>query len=325
MILLRRKFLHLAAGAAALPAASRIAWAQAYPARPVRIIVGFPPGGNSDILARIVGQWLSEHLRQPFIVENRPGAASNNAAEAVAHARPDGYTLLWDGTNNTINATLYDKLNFDFVRDVAPVAGVARGAMVMAANPSVPAKTISEFIAYAKANPGKISMASSGTGGANHLIGELFKIMAGVDMVHVPYRGDAPAITDLIGGQVQVYFATLSGSIEYIRTGKLRALAVTTTTRSATLPDVPTLGEFVPGCEASIWNGMGVPRGTPTEIIEKLNGQVNMALSDPKIIARLAEFGSAPLVSSPADLSKMIVAETEKWAKVIRAANVKPE
>jgi tripartite-type tricarboxylate transporter receptor subunit TctC len=321
----RRKFLHLAAAAAALPAVSPFAWAQAYPTRPVRIVVGFPPGGNSDVLARLIAQWLSEHLGQPFIVENRPGAASNIAADAVSRARPDGYTLLWEGVNNPINATLYNKLDFDFIRDIMPVAGVTRGAFVMAINPSVPAKNVPEFIAYAQANPGKISFASSGTGGANHLIGELFNMLARVKMIHVPYRGDAPAITDLISGQVQIYFATLAASIEHIRAGKLRALAVTTAMRSQALPDIPTVNDFVAGCEAILWNGLGAPKDTPAEIVEKLNVEVNRALLDPKITARLADLGSEPLGGSPADLRKLIAEETEKWGKVIRATNIKAE
>ena len=293
--------------------------------RPVRIIVGFAAGGNSDILARLMGQWLSERLGQPFIVENRPGAASNIATEAVVRAPADGYTLLQCGTPNVINATLYEKLNFNFIRDIAPVAGIARGAFVMVINPSVPAKTIPEFIAYAKANPGKISMASSGTGTTNHVAGELFKMMTSVDMVHVPYRGDAPAITDLLGGQVQVYFGTLSGSVEYIRAGKLRALAVTTAARSEALPDVPPVGDFVPGYEVSTWIGVGAPKATPAEIIEKINKEINAGLADHKIKARLADLGSTPVVGSATDFGKLIADETEKWAKVIRAADIKAE
>jgi len=323
MNLPRRRFLHLAAGAAALPVTSRAAGAQAYPSRPVRIVVGFAAGGNSDILARLMGQWLSERLGQPFIVENRPGAGTNIATEAVVHAPPDGYTLLLVGATNAINATLYEKLKFDFIRDIAPVAGIARGAFVMVINPLVPAKTIPEFIAYAKAHSGKISMASSGTGTTNHVAGELFKMMAGVDMVHVPYRGDAPAITDLLGGQVQVYFGTLSGSVEYIRVGKLRALAVTTATRSEVLPDIPTVSDFLPGYEASLWNGFGASKGTPVEIVEKLNKEINAALPDPNIKARLADLGSVPMPMTLVDFGRLIAEETEKWAKVIRAANIK--
>ena len=282
MKLPRRQFLHLAAGAAALPAVSRIAWAQAYPTRPVRIIVGFAAGGAADIIARLIGQWLSERLGQPFVIENRPGAGSNIATEAVVRAPPDGYTLLLVGTANAINATLYDKLNFNFIRDIAPVAGIIRVPNVMVVNPSVPAKTVPEFIAYAKANPGKINMASGGIGTAAHVSGELFKMMAGVDMVHVPYRGAAPALTDLLGGQVQVMFASMPSSIEHIRAGKLRALAVTTATRSEALPDIPTVGEFVPGYEASAWYGVGAPKDTPAEIVDKLNKEINAASPIPR-------------------------------------------
>jgi tripartite-type tricarboxylate transporter receptor subunit TctC len=325
MKLPRRNFLHLAAGAAALPAVSRIAGAQAYPSRPVRWVVGFAAGGNADILTRPIGQWLSERLGQPFVVENRPGAGSNIATEAVVRASPDGYTLLWVTSANAINATLYDKLNFNFIRDIAPVATISRNAHVMVVNPSVPAKTVPEFIAYAKANPGKINMASGGNGSTPHVAGELFKMMAGIDMPHVPYRGSAPALTDLLGGQVQVYFSQMIASIEYVRAGKLRALAVTTTTRSDLLPDIPTLGEFLTGFEASTWVGVGAPRNTPPDIIEKLNKEINAALADPKLKARLADFGATPLVGSPADFGKLIADETEKWGKVIRTANIKPE
>ena len=319
----RRQFLRLAAGAAVLPAALRIAWAQAYPSQPVRWVIGFAAGGNADILTRPIGQWLSERLGQPFIVENRPGAGSNIATEAVVRASPDGYTLLWVTSANAINATLYDKLNF--IRDIAPVATISRNAHVMVVNPSVPAKTVPEFVAYAKANPGKINMASGGNGSTPHMAGELFKMMAGIDMLHVPYRGSAPALTDLLGGQVQVYFSQTIASIEYIRAGKLRALAVTTTTRSDLLPDIPTLGEFLPGFEASTWVGVGAPRNTPPDIIEKLNKEINAALADPKIKVRLADLGGTVLPGSPADFSKLIADETEKWGNVIRTLNIKAE
>ena len=325
MKLPRRQFLHLAAGAAALPAVSHIARAQTYPTRPVRLIVGFPAGGGADTLARLTAQWLSEKLGQPFIVENRPGAGTNIATEAVVHAPADGHTLLLVGPSNATNATLFERLNFNFIRDIAPVGGIARIAFVLLVNPSLPAKTFLEFLAYAKANPAKVNMASSGSGTPSHIAGELFKMMASVNMLHVPYRGDVPAITDLLGGQVQVYFGTLSGSIEYIRSGKLRALAVTTATRSEVLPDLPTVGEFVPGYEASTWLGIGAPKATPAEIVDKLNREINAGLADPKIKARLTDLGSTPLVGSPADFAKLIADDTEKWAKVIRAANIKAE
>jgi tripartite-type tricarboxylate transporter receptor subunit TctC len=325
MKLPRRKFLHLVTGAAALPAVSRVARAQAYPSRPVRWIVGFAPGGSGDILARLMGQWLSERLGQPFVVENRPGANGNIGTEAVVRASPDGYTLLMVGGWSAINATLYDKLSFNFSRDIAPVAGIVRALNVMVINPSFPAKSVPEFIAYAKANPGKISMASAGIGSGPHLYGELFKIMAGVDMVHVPYRSGGPALTDLLGGQVQVYFASTVASIEYIRAGRLRALAVTTAMRSDALPGIPTMGEFVPGYEASTWYGVGAPKATPAEIVDKLNKEINAGLADPKMQARLADFGGTPLVVSPADFGRLIAEETEKWGKVIRALNIKAE
>jgi tripartite-type tricarboxylate transporter receptor subunit TctC len=325
MKLPRRNFLHLAAGAAALPAVSRFAWAQTYPSRPVRIIVGFPAGGGVDIVARLIGQWLSERLGQPFVIENRPGANSNVATEAVVRAPADGYTLLIVGAWNAINATLYDKLNFNFLRDIAPVASVIRSANVMVVNPSVPAKTVPEFIAHAKANPGKINMASAGIGSGNHIAGELFKMMTGVNLVHVPYRGAGPALVDLLGGQVQVMFATMSSSIEYVRGGKLRALAVTTATRSPVLPDIPTVAEFVPGYESSFWTGVGTPKNTPAEIVDKLNREINAALADPKFKARLADLGGTALSGSPADFGKFIAEETEKWAKVVKFAGLKPE
>jgi tripartite-type tricarboxylate transporter receptor subunit TctC len=321
----RRKFLHLVAGAAALPAVSRTAWAQTYPTRPVRIIVGFSPGGPADILARLIGQWLSERLGQPFVIESRPGASGNVGTEAVVRAPPDGHTLLLVFPTNAISAALYDKLNFNFIRDIAPVATIVRYSNVMEVDPSFPAKTVPEFIAYAKANPGKINMASAGNGTTQHLSGELFKMMTGVNIVHVPYRGNAPALTDLLAGQMQVMFDNVLSSIEYIRAGKLRALAVTAAMRSDLLPDVPTVGEFVPGYEASGWAGIGAPRATPTEIVEKLNREINAALADPKMKARLADLGGTVLAGAPADFGKLIVDETEKWAKVVKFAGIKPE
>jgi tripartite-type tricarboxylate transporter receptor subunit TctC len=325
MKLQRRRFLHLAAGAVVLPVVSRTASAQAYPARPVRIIVPFPPGAGTDIVARLLGHWLSERLGQPFIVENRPGAGSNIGTEAVVRAPADGHTLLLVNPANTINATLYDKLNFDFVRDIAPVTSIVRNPLVMVVNPSFPAKTVPEFIAYAKANPGKINMASAGSGTVFHVAGELFKMMSGIIMTHVPYRGSAPMVTDLLGGQVQVGFDTLASSIEYIRTSKLRALAVTAARRSEVLPDVPTVGDFVSGYEVSGWLGVGVPRNTPAEIIHTLNKEISAGLADPMIKMRLAELGYTTSASSPAEFREFIADDTEKWAKVIRFANIKPE
>jgi len=325
MKLPRRQFLHLAAGAAALPAVSSIALAQDYPSRPVRIVVPFAAGGAFDIMARLIGQWLSERLGQPFVIENRPGAGTNIGTETVVKAPPDGYTLLLAGTPNAINATLYEKLNFNFIRDIASVAGISRAPLVMAVHPSVPAKTVPEFIAYAKANPGKISMASAGIGAPSHVSGELFKMMAGVNVVHVPYRGAGPALVDLLAGQVQVGFPSMPSSIEYVRAGKLRALAVTSATRSDALPDIPTVGEFLPGYEASASYGIGAPKGTPVEIIDKLNKEINAALSDPKMKARLADLGGTPLLGSPADFGKLIAEETEKWGKVIQALNIRAD
>ena len=321
----RRQFLHLAAGVAALPAVARIAWARAYPSRPVRIIVGFAPGGPADIVARLMGQWLSERLGQPFVIENRPGAGGNIATEAVVRAPADGYTLLLIGSFNTINATLYDKLNYNFIRDIAPVASVMRYPYVMVVNPSLPAKSVPEFIAYAKANPGKLNMASPGTGSGDHIAGELFKMMTGVDMVDVTYRGIALALSDLLGGQVQVSFPSIISSIQYIRAGQLRALAVVTATRSHALPDIPAMAEFVPGYEASSWYGVGAPKATPAEIVDKLNKEINAGLADPKIEARLANLGGDVLALSPADFSKLIADETEKWGKLIRTLNIKAE
>jgi tripartite-type tricarboxylate transporter receptor subunit TctC len=320
----RRRFLHLAAGAAALPTLSRIARAQSYPTRSVRIIVGFAAGGPNDILARLMGQWLSEQLGQSFVIENRPGASGNIASEWVVRAAPDGYTLLMVGTTNSINATLYDKLNFDFVHDIAPLAGIMRTPLVMEVNPSFPVRTVPEFIAYAKANLGKVNMASAGNGTPQHVSGELFKMMAGVDMVHVPYRGSAPALTGLIGGEVQVMFDTTPASIEHIRAGQIRPLAVTTTSRSDALPDLPTVGDFVPGYEASAWYGVGVPRDTPAEIIDNLNREINRALANPKMKGRLADLGGAVLPGLPADFGRLIADETEKWAKVVKLSGAKP-
>jgi tripartite-type tricarboxylate transporter receptor subunit TctC len=325
MKLPRRQFLRLTAGAAALSAVSHFAWAQAYPTRPVRLVVGFPPGGGTDITARLIGQWLSERLGQQFVIENRPGAGSNIATEGVVRAAADGYTLLLVSAAHAINATLYDRLNYNFLRDIAPIAGVIRLPNVMEVNPSLPPKSVSEFLAYARSNPGKINFASGGNGTAQHLAGELFKMMTGVDMVHVPYRGAAPALTDLIGGQVQVMFGDMPSSIEYVRTGKLCALAVTTAMRAEALLDLPPVADFVPGYEASTWYGLGVPRNTPAEIVDRLNKEINAALSDPKIKARLADLGGTVLSGSPADFGKLIADETEKWGKVIRAANIKPE
>jgi len=325
MKLPRRKFLHLAAGAVALPAVSRLAWAQAYPVGPVRIIVPYAPAGVADITARLVGQWLSERLGQTFVIENRPGANGNIATGGVVRASADGYTLLMVGSWNAINAALYDNLNFNFIRDITPVASISRGPNVMVVHPSFPAKTVPEFIAYAKASPGRVSMASVGNGSPPHICGELFKMMAGVDMVHVPYRGGGPALSDLLGGQVQVYFATTASSVEYIRAGRLRALAVTTATRSDALPDIPTVGEFLPGYEASVWSGVGSPKNTPAQIVDKLNTEINAGLADPKLKTRLADLGGDVLALSPADFGRLIADETEKWGKVIRAANIKPE
>ena len=325
MRLPRRQFLHLAAGAAALPAVSRIAMAQTYPTRPVRLIVPYPPGGGVDVNARLIGQSLSERLGQPFVIENRPGAGGTTGTEAVVRAAPDGYTLLLVGINNAISATSYDKLNFNFIRDITPVATISGVPAIMAVHPSFPAKTVPEFIAYARANPGKANMASEGIGGFGQLFGEMFKMMAGINMVHVPYRGAAPALTDLMGAQVQVMFVTTLSSIQYVRAGKLRALAVTSATRSEALPEVPTVGEFLPGYEASNWYGVGVPKKTPTEIVEKLNKEINAAIADPKLKARLADLGAEPMSMTPAAFGKLIADETEKWAKVVRFAGIKPQ
>ena len=325
MKLPRRKFLGLAASAAVLPAVSRIARAQAYPSRPVRIIVGWPAGGTTDIAARLMSQWLSERLGQPFVVENRPGAASNIATEAVARAPPDGYTLLAVTATNTVNATLYNKLSFNLNRDIATIAGILRSPLVLEVHPGVPANAVPEFIAYARARSGKVSMASFGPGTTSHVAGELFKMMAGVHLLHVPYRGSAPMLTDLLGGQVQAAFDNLPASIEHIRAGKLRPLAVSTATRAETLPDIPTVSEFLPDFEASAWVGVGAPKGTPVEIVDKLNKEINAGLADPRIRARIADLGATVLAGSPAEVGKLIAEETEKWGKVIRAANIKPE
>jgi tripartite-type tricarboxylate transporter receptor subunit TctC len=325
MTLARRHVLQVAASAAIWPALTRLTRAQAYPTRPVRLIVGFPAGGVGDVLARLIGQWLSDRLGQPFVIENRPGAATNIATEAVVRAAPDGHTLLWVTAANAINESLYDKLTFNFIRDITPVASVVRGPGVMEVNPAVPAKSIPEFIAYAKANPGKINLASSGLGTVSHVAGELFKMMAGVDMVHVPYRGAAPALTDLVGGQVQVMILPIISSIEHIKAGRLRALGVTTASRLEVVPDIPTVAEFLPGYDVSDWTGIGVPRGTPVEIVDRLNAEVNAALADAKIRARLAELGSELMPMSRAAFAKLIADETDKWAKVAKTAGIKAE
>src|SRR5262249_10013932 len=325
MKLPRRNFLHLAAAAAALPAVSRLAFAQASPARPVRLIVPVARGGGYDLVARLMGQWLSERLGQPFIIENWPGAGSNIGTEAVVRAPADGYTLLLVAAANAINATLYDRLNFNFIRDIAPVAGIIRTALVVVVHPSFPAKTVPEFIAYAKANPGKLTMASGDVGTPSHPAGQLFKMMTGVDIVHVPYRGVAAALTDLLGGQVQVAFGSVPSSIEYIKAGKMRALGVTTEIRTQALPNIPTVGEFVPGYEATAWYGIGALRNTPVEVIDQLNKEIHAGLADPKIKARLTDLGGTVFAVLPADFGKFIVEETEKWGNVIRALSIKAD
>jgi tripartite-type tricarboxylate transporter receptor subunit TctC len=325
MKLPRRTFLHLAAGAAALPSVSRVAWAQSYPARPVRILVGFAAGQAIDIIVRIVAQSLSDQLGQQFVIENRPGAGGNLAAEVVVRSPPDGYTLLAVGMNNMINATLYERLNFNFIRDIAPVASILRAPQVMLVNPSVAARTLPEFITYAKANPGKINMASAGIGSPTHLSGELFKMMTGLNMLHVPYRGSPAALTDLIAGQVQVMFDNVASSIEHIRIGRLRALAVTTTTRWEGLPDIPTVSDVVPGFETGGMAGIGAPKGTPPEIVEKLNKGINSAIADVKVKTRLVELGGTVLPGSPGHFEKLIAVETEKWAKVVKFSGAKAE
>jgi tripartite-type tricarboxylate transporter receptor subunit TctC len=325
MKLLRRKFLKLAGAVAAAPAFPQLASALDYPTRPVRIIAGFAAGGGVDITARLIGQWLTERLGQSFVIENRPGAGGNIGTEAVVSAAPDGYTLLLATVPNAVNASLYEKLNFNFIRDIAPVAGIIRVPMVLFLNPSVPAKTIPEFISYAKANPGKVNLASAGNGSAPHVAGELFKMMTGVNLVHIPYRGQGPALTDLLGGEVQVLFATPPGTTDYIRTGKLRALAVTTASRAEVLPELPTVADFVPGYETSQWYGICAPRNTPAEIVDKLNQEINAAVADPGMKARFAAIGGESLPGSPAEFGKLISEETEKWGKVVRAAGIKPE
>jgi tripartite-type tricarboxylate transporter receptor subunit TctC len=325
MILSRRTFLHLVAGAAALPPVSRVARAQAYPSRPVRWIVGAAPGSAPDIIARLISQQLSEQLRLPFVVENRPGGGGNIATEAVVRAPADGYSLLFVNSANAINATLYERLNFNFIRDIAPVAGIVSLPFILAVNPSGPTKTVPEFIAYAKANPGKLTMASTGNGTVSHVAGELFKMMAGVDMLHVPYRSGPPALTDLIGGQVQVMFDPIVSSMEHIRAGKLRALAITAAARVQALPDIPTVGEFVPGYEASASFGLGAPKNTSTEVVGNLNKEINIAIADPKIAARFADLGCSPIPMTPTEYGKLIADETEKWAKVVKFSGAKPD
>jgi tripartite-type tricarboxylate transporter receptor subunit TctC len=321
----RRKFLQLAAGAAALPAVSRLARAQAYPTRPVRIVAAFAAGGGVDITARLIGQWLSDRLGQSFVVENRPGAGGNIGTEAVVNAPPDGHTLLLATVPNAVNTTLYERLNFNFIRDTTPVAGIIRVPMVLLVHPSVPAKTVLELIAYAKANPGKVNMASAGSGSAPHMAGELFNFMAGVKMVHVPYRGQGPALSDLLGGQVQVFFATTPGTSDFIRTGRLRALAVTTPTKTEVFSELPRLGDFVPGYEASQWYGMAAPKNTPVEIIDRLNREINAALTDPAMRTKFTEIGGEPLAGSPSEFGRFIAEETDKWSKVVKFTGLKPE
>ncbi len=325
MRLARRRFLQLAAGAAALPAVPQSARAQAYPSRPVRIIAGFAAGGGVDITARLIGEWLSERLGQPFVTENRAGAGGNIGTEAVVNAVPDGYTLLLATIPNAVNATLYEKLSFNFIRDIAPVGGIIRVPQVILVHPSVPVKTIPDFIAYAKANPEKVNMGSAGSGSAPHLAGVLFSYLAGIKMVHVPYRGQGPALADLLSGQVQVFFATTPGMTDFIRSGKLRALAVTTALRAEVLPELPTVGEFVPGYEASQWYGLGAPKGTPAEIVDRLNKEINAALINASMKARFAEIGGAALAGSPAEFGRFIADETEKWGKVVKFAGIKAE
>jgi tripartite-type tricarboxylate transporter receptor subunit TctC len=325
MKLPRRQFLHLAAGAAALPTASRYAWAQTYPTRPVRWIVGFPAGGGASIVVRIVAQWLSERLGQPVIIENKPGASTNLSVQTVVNSAPDGYTMLYIGASAVVNSSLFEALPFNLLRDIAPISGLIDFPLVMIVNPSIPAKTVAEFIAYAKTYPGKINMASFGTGSTSHVAGELFKMMTGINLVHVPYRGEAPALTDLMGGQVQVMFDILTGSLPHIQSGALRALAVVGKTRSDFLPELPTVGDTVPGYEANSWGGVGVPRGTPTEVIARLNREINAGLANPTVKARLADVATTPLLFAPAEFGAYMATETEKWAKVVKFAGIKPE
>jgi len=325
MKLPRRKFLHLAVGATALPAMCRVARAQTYPSRPVRVLVGFTAGSGPDIVARLIGQWLSERLGQQVLIENRPGGASNIATEAVVRAAPDGYTLLLVTSGNAVNASLYEKLSFNFISDIAPVAAITRTPHVMEVHPSFPARTVPEFIAFAKANPGKVTLASAGNGSPGHLAGALLRMMVGIDLTHVPYRGASQAVTDLIGAQVDVAIVTLAASIEQIRAGRLRPIAMTTETRIDLLPDLPTVSEFVPGFEASGWLGIGAPSGTPSEVIVRLNGEINAGLADSALQARFADLGLTPIISSPADFGTLIAEETDKWAKVVKFAGMKPD
>ena len=321
----RRQFLHLAAGAAALPAVSRFAWAQSYPTRPVRLVVGFPPGGPTDIVARLMGQWLLERLGQPLIIENRPGAGGNIATQAVINAPADGYTLLMASHANAINATLYSSLSFNFIRDVTPVAGLVQVPNVLEVNPAVPANTVAEFIAYAKSNPGKLSYASAGNGTSAHLAAELFKTMTGVELLHVPYRGSGPALVDILSGQVQVMFDAIPSSIEHIKAGKLRALAVTTARRSDALPNIPVIADTVRGYDTSGWFGVGAPAGTPAEIVDKLNKEINAGLADPKMKARFAELGASTMITTPAEFVTYIAEETDKWAKAVKFSGAKAD
>jgi tripartite-type tricarboxylate transporter receptor subunit TctC len=325
MTICRRGFLHLTTGAVAMPAVSRVAWAETFPSRPVHLIVFYAAGGGNDIIARLLGQWLSQRLGQSFIIENRPGGGGNTGTEYVVHAAPDGYTLLLSSTANVVNASLYSNLDFDFVRDVAPVASISYEPNVMVLNPSVPAKTIPEFIAYAKANPGKINFGSAGIGSSQHMSGELFKMMAGIDMTHIPFRGTAPALQNLLGGQIQLMYASMPATLEHVRAGRLVALGVTTPKRSDVLPDLPSVSEFLPGFDAEVYYGIAAPKGTPPDVVDKLNKEINAGLADPEFKAKLTELGSAVLPGSPADFGKFLVNESDKWAKVVKFANIKAE